>query len=37
MDLGDGVEHSDEPRYPEKWASMAYRIWINYIVYSMTH
>jgi hypothetical protein len=37
MDLGDAVEHSDEPRYPEKWASMAYRIWVNYVIYAMTH
>lgn len=37
VDLGDAVEHSDEPRYPEKWASMAYRIWVNYVIYAMTH
>ena len=37
MDLGDAWEWSDDPRYPEKWASLAYRIGMNYIVYSMTH
>jgi hypothetical protein len=37
MDLGDAWEWADHPRYPEKWASLAYRIGINYIVYSMTH
>lgn len=37
VDLGDAVEHSDEARYPEKWASMAYRIWVNYVIYAMTH
>lgn len=37
MDLGDAWEWADEPRYPEKSASMAYRVAINYIVYSMTH
>jgi hypothetical protein len=37
MDLGDAWEWADHPRYPEKSASLAYRIAINYIVYSMTH
>jgi len=37
MDLGDAWEWADHPRYPERWASLAYRIGINYIVYAMTH
>jgi len=37
MDLGDAWEHADAPWYPEKMTSLAYRIGINYIVYSMTH
>jgi hypothetical protein len=37
MDLGDAWEWSDDPRYPEKWASLAYRIGMNYIVYDLTH
>ncbi len=37
MDLGDAWEVSDEPRYPEKWASLAYRIAMNYFVYDLTH
>ena len=37
MDLGDAWEWSDDPRYPEKWASLAYRIGVNYVMYSMTH
>jgi hypothetical protein len=37
MDLGDAWEHSDNPRYPEKWASLAYRIAVNYAIYAMTH
>ena len=37
MDIGDAWEWADEPRYPEKFASLAYRIGINYIVYAMTH
>ena len=37
MDLGDAWEWADDPQYPEKYASLAYRIGINYIVYSMTH
>jgi hypothetical protein len=36
-DLGDAWEHADEPMYPEKWTSLAYRMALNYIVYSMTH
>lgn len=37
MDLGDAWEWADDPRYPENFASIAYKIGINYIVYSMTH
>jgi len=37
MDLGDAWEWSDDPRYPEKWASLAYRIAVNYFVYDLTH
>ena len=37
MDLGDAWEWADFPDYPEPYASLAYRIGINYLVYSMTH
>jgi len=37
MDLGDAWEWADIPEYPEKYASLAFRLGINYIVYSMTH
>jgi hypothetical protein len=37
MDLGDAWEHSDEPRYQEKWASLAYRIAMNYYIYDLSH
>lgn len=37
MDLGDAWEHSDNPMYPEKFATLAYRIAINYFVYDLTH
>ena len=37
MDMGDAWEHSDNPRYPEKWASLAYRIAMNYFIYDLTH
>ena len=37
MDLGDAWEWADHPQYPEKYAALAYRIGLNYIVYSMTH
>ena len=37
MDLGDAWEWSDDARYPEKFASLAYRIAMNYFVYDLTH
>jgi hypothetical protein len=37
MDLGDAWEWADLPQYPERFTSLAYRIGVNYIVYSMTH
>jgi Domain of unknown function (DUF4159) len=37
MDLGDAWEWADLPEYPERYASLAYRIGINYITYAMTH
>ena len=37
MDLGDAVEHSDNPVYPEKYAALAYRIEVNYVMYDLTH
>jgi hypothetical protein len=37
MDMGDAWEHSDNPEYPEKLASLAYRIGVNYVVYHLTH
>ncbi|MBK9166533.1 MAG: DUF4159 domain-containing protein [Bryobacterales bacterium] len=37
QDLGDAWEWADDPTYPEKYASFAYRVGINYIIYAMTH
>ena len=37
MDLGDAWEWSDDPSYPEKWASLAYRIAVNYFTYDLSH
>ena len=37
MDLGDAWEWADLPEYPEKYASEAYRLGINYVLYAMTH
>ena len=37
MDMGDAWEHSDNPQYPENYASLAYRIGVNYVVYHLTH
>ena len=36
-DVGDAWEWADSPHYPERQASLAYRIGINYILYDMTH
>jgi len=37
QDLGDAWEWADDPSYPEKYASFAYRLAINYIIYAMSH
>jgi hypothetical protein len=37
QDNGDAWEWADHPDYPEKYASQAYRMGINFIIYSMTH
>ncbi len=37
MDLGDAVENSDDPLYPERFSALAYRVWTNYVVYDLTH
>jgi hypothetical protein len=37
MDIGDAWEWADLPQYPERFTSLAYRIGMNYIIYSMTH
>ena len=37
MDLGDAWEWADDPEYPERYASLAYRVGVNYIIYAMTH
>jgi uncharacterized protein DUF4159 len=37
MDVGDAWEWADYPEYPERYASLAYRIGLHYVVYAMTH
>jgi len=37
MDVGDAWEFADDPNYPERFASEAYRLGINYVLYSLTH
>lgn len=37
MDLGDSVEHSDNPRYPERFSALGYRVMINYAIYALSH
>jgi hypothetical protein len=37
MHLGDAWEWSDSADYPEPFAAMAFRVGIDYVMYSMTH
>jgi hypothetical protein len=37
MHLGDAWEWADMPEYPERYASMAFRVGLDYIMYGMTH
>ncbi|MBI4891470.1 MAG: DUF4159 domain-containing protein [Acidobacteria bacterium] len=37
MDVGDGWEFADDPHYPERFASEAMRLGVNYVLYAMTH
>jgi hypothetical protein len=36
-DLGDAYEHADNPLYPNYFSGYAYRLAINFILYSLTH
>ena len=36
-DMGDGWEHTYHPRYPTRYANLAYQLGLNYLIYSMTH
>jgi hypothetical protein len=36
-DIGDGWEHTYHPAYPTRFATMAYRLGINYLIYALTH
>ena len=36
-DMGDGWEHTYDADYPTKYANLAYRLGINYLVYGLTH
>ena len=37
MDLGDAWEWADAPEYPEKYSGLAFRLGVNYVLYTMTH
>jgi hypothetical protein len=37
MDLGDAIEHSDNPAYPERFSQVGYRVMTNYVVYALSH
>jgi hypothetical protein len=36
-DLGDAWEYADDSWYPSKFADLAIRVGVNYVVYGMTH
>lgn len=36
-DMGDGWEHTYDQWYPTEYANSAYRLGINYLIYSLTH
>jgi len=36
-DLGDAYEHADNPAYPQHFSAFAYRIAVNFILYSLSH
>jgi len=37
QDLGDAWEWADAPEFPERLASEAFRVGVNYLVYTMSH
>jgi len=37
QDLGDAWEHADDAIYPQPFTGVAYRMGVNYVIYSMTH
>jgi len=37
QDLGDAWEHADDADYPQPFTGTAYRMGVNYVIYSMTH
>src|SRR5262245_23046182 len=37
QDLGDAWEWADYPPYPERLSGLAWRMGVNYVLYSMTH
>src|SRR5436309_11328497 len=37
MDVGDAWEWADAPEYPERLSSLAFRLGVDYVTYSMTH
>ena len=37
MDLGDSVEHSDNPSYPQEYSAQGMRTFLDYVIYAMTH
>ncbi|MEX1033687.1 MAG: DUF4159 domain-containing protein [Cellvibrionaceae bacterium] len=36
-DIGDGWEHTYHAGYPTRYANLAYRLGINYLIYALTH
>ena len=37
VDIGDSWEHAADPRYPEYYSMLGYRLGVNYVIYALTH
>jgi len=37
VDLGDAWEWAEQEVYPREYATLAFQLGINYIIYAMTH
>ena len=37
MDVGDSLEHMDNPQYPQRYSEQGIHLFLDYLIYSMTH